>query len=95
MRKENAETLNKLYENLKLLCYQLPHFISDFDNEFSKKSETEKLIFNKVQEELKTCMADVFNTAEIVFNIINSDDEAELKDLLKQLDTDGAKWKDG
>ena len=95
MKQENAETLNKLYQSLKLLCYQLPHFISDFDNEFTKKSETEKLIFNKVQEELKSCMADVFNTAEIVFNIINSDDEEELKDLLKQLDTDGAKWKDG
>lgn len=95
MRKENAETLNKLYESLKLLCYQIPHFISDFDNEFSKKSETEKLIFNKVQKELKTCMADVFNTADIVFNIINLDDEAEIQSLLKQVDMDGEKWKDG
>lgn len=95
MRKENAETLNKLYESLKLLCYQLPHFISDFDNEFSKKSETEKLIFNKVQEELKICMADVFNTADMVFNIINLDDEVEIQSLLKQVDMDGAEWKDG
>lgn len=95
MKQENIETLNKLYDSLKLLCYQLPHFMSDFDNEFSKKSETEKAIFYRVQEELKTCIADVFNTADLVYNIINADDETELKSLLEQLETDGEKWKDG
>lgn len=95
MKQENIEILNKLYESLKLLCYQLPHFMSDFDNEFLKKSEIEKAIAYRVQEELKSCIADVFNAAEIVFNIINSDDEVELKSLLEQIDTDGEKWKDG
>lgn len=95
MKQENIETLNKLYESLKLLCYQLPHFMSDFDNEFLKKSEIEKTIAYIVQEELKTSIADVFNAAELVFNIINTDDEAELESLLVQIDTDGEKCTDG
>jgi hypothetical protein len=95
MKQQNEDALGRLYESLKLLCYQLPHFISDFDNEFTKKSETEKLVFNKVQEELKSCMADVFNNAELVYNILNSDDEAELRSLVEPTNTDGAKWKDG
>ena len=95
MKQGNTKALNNLYESLKLLCYQLPHFMSDFDNEFTKKSETEKLIFNKVQEELKTCMADVFNTADLVFNVTNTEDETELRSLLEQIDLDGAEWKDG
>lgn len=95
MKQGNTEALNNLYESLKLLCYQLPHFMSDFDNEFTKKSETEKLVFNKVQAGLKICMADVFNTADLVFNVINTEDETELRSLLEQIDLDGVEWKDG
>ena len=89
MKQENIETLNKLYESLKLLCYQFPVFISDFDIGFIKKSESDQLVFNKVQSELKNCMLDIFNTSDMLFNIISSDDETELNTLLKSLDTDG------
>ena len=89
MKPENLETLNKLYESLKLLCYQFPIFISDFDIGFIKKSESDQLVFNKVQSELKNCMLDIFNTSDMLFNIISSDDETELNTLLKSLDTDG------
>jgi hypothetical protein len=89
MKQENIDTLNKLYDSLKLLCYQFPVFISDFDIGFIKKSETEKLVFDRVHTKLKNCMTDVFYTSEIVFNIINSDDETELNSLLESLDVDG------
>jgi len=89
MKQENIETLNKLYESLKLLCYQFPVFISEFDIGFIKKSESDQLVFNKVQSELKNCMLDIFNTSDMLFNIISSDDETELNTLLKSLDTDG------
>lgn len=86
MNKENIETLNKLYESLKLLCYQFPNFISDFEIEFIKKTDDEKFIFNRVQTELKNCLSDLFNTSEIVFNIINSDNVMNLNQLLTTID---------
>lgn len=86
MNKENIETLNKLYESLKLLCYQFPNFISDFEIEFIKKTDDEKFIFNRVQTELKNCLSDLFNTSEIVFNIINSDNVMNLNQLLNTID---------
>lgn len=91
MKQENIETLNKLYDSLKLLCYQFPNFISDFEIGFIKKAEIEKFIFSKVQIELKICMEDVFNTSDLVFNIINSDDEAELLILIQGQDKEGLK----
>jgi len=89
MKQENIETLNKLYESLKLLCYQFPVFISDFDIGFIKKSEIEKLVFNQVQTELKICLSNLFNTSDLIFNIINSDDEGEINSLLNSLNVDG------
>jgi len=89
MKQENIETLNKLYESLKLLCYQFPVFISDFDIGFIKKSEIEKLVFNQVQTELKICLSNLFNTSDLIFNIINSDDEGEINFLLNSLNVDG------
>ena len=89
MKPENLETLNKLYESLKILCYQFPVFISDFDIDFIKKSEIEKLVFNQVQTELKICLSNLFNTSDLIFNIINSDDEGEINSLLNSLNVDG------
>ena len=89
MKQENIETLNKLYESLKLLCYQFPVFISDFYIGFIKKSEIEKLVFNQVQTELKICLSNLFNTSDLIFNIINSDDEGEINSLLNSLNVDG------
>ena len=89
MKQENIEALNKLYESLKLLCYQFPNFISDFEIGFIKKSEIEKLIFNQVQAELKICLSNLFNTSDLIFNIINSDDEGEINSLFNSLNADG------
>ena len=89
MKPENIEALNKLYENLKLLCYQFPNFISDFEIGFVKKSEIEELIFCQVQADLKVCLSDLFNASDLLFNIINSDDETELNALLNPSDADG------
>ena len=89
MKPENLETLNKLYESLKLLCYQFPVFISDFDIDFIKKSEIEKLVFNQVQTELKICLSNLFNTSDLIFNVINSDDEGEINSLFNSLNADG------
>jgi len=74
---------------LKILCYQFPVFISDFDIDFIKKSEIEKLVFNQVQTELKICLSNLFNTSDLIFNIINSDDEGEINSLLNSINTDG------
>ncbi len=89
MKQENIEALNKLYDSLKLLCYQFPNFISDFEIGFTKKSDIEKFIFIKVQTELKFCLSDLFNASDLLFNIINSDDETELNALLNTSDVDG------
>ncbi len=91
MKQENIEALNKLYESLKILCYQFPNFISDFEIDFINKSETEKFVFSKVHADLKVCLSDLFNTSDLVFNIINSDDEAELLILIQGKYEEGLK----
>lgn len=71
---EKSEVLNKQYQNISLLCYQLTHFISDFDNEFQSRNESDKLIKNSITELLKTLQDDAFISAELIYEILNAED---------------------
>ena len=79
----NKDVLNNLYENLRLVCYQLPHFISDFDNEFLIKTEPDKQIFEAISESVKTNLADAYITSELIFNIINAEDDTEILSFIE------------
>lgn len=79
----NEDALNNLYENMRLVCYQLPNFLSNFENEFFVKSNLDKQIFEVVRESLKTNLADSYISYELISNIINAEDDNE---LIKYLD---------
>ncbi len=83
MTGRNEDALNNLYENLRLVCYQLPHFISDFNNEFLINTETDKQINEAIKELLKTNLADAFISSELIFNLINAEDDSEIQSLIE------------
>lgn len=78
MTVRNEDALERLYSNVKLICNQVTHFISDFDNEFLIKAELDKQIFEAVNESLKTNLADSYISSELIFNIVNAEDETEI-----------------
>ncbi|MCZ2223869.1 MAG: hypothetical protein LC122_09595 [Chitinophagales bacterium] len=71
---ETTEVLNKQYQNISLLCYQLTHFISDFDNEFQSRNESDRLIKDSIKELLKTLQDDAFTSAELIYEILDAED---------------------
>jgi len=73
----NKDALNNIYENLKLVCYQFPNYLSDFENEYYAKTDLEKKISEAVKEKLKTCLANTLNSTDLVYNILNSEDDGE------------------
>ncbi len=79
----NKDALNNLYENLRLVSYQLPNFLSDFENEYYAKTDLDKKISEAVKQKLKTCLADTFNSTELVYNVLNSDDDSEILSLIE------------
>ena len=79
----NKDALNNLYENLRLVCYQFPNYLSDFENEYYAKTDLDKKISEAVKEKLKTCLADTFNSTELVYNILNSDDDSEILSFIE------------
>jgi len=79
----DRNALNEVYENIGLICYQWTHFISDFENEFSKKSELDRAVYETVKETLETNLADTYTTSELIFNIINAEEDSELINYLE------------
>lgn len=79
----NKDALNNLYDNLRLVCYQLPNFLSDFENEYYAKTDLDKKISAAVKQKLKTCLADTCNSTELVYNVLNSDDDSEILSLIE------------
>ncbi len=69
-----TEVLNKQYQNISLLCYQLTHFISDFENDFLTRNESDKLIKNSIKELLKTLQDDAFTSADLIYEILDAED---------------------
>lgn len=69
-----TEVLNKQYQNISLLCYQLTHFISDFENDFLTRNESDKLIKNSIKELLKTLQDDAFISADLIYEILDAED---------------------
>ena len=79
----NKDALNNLYENLRLVCYQFPNYLSDFDNEYYAKTDLDNKISAAVKEKLKTCLADAFNCTDLVYNIINAESDHEIINFLE------------
>lgn len=79
----NKDALNNLYENLRLVCYQFPNYLSDLENEYYAKTDLDKKICEAVKEKLKTCLTDAFNSTELVYNILNSDDDSEILSFIE------------
>jgi hypothetical protein len=73
---EKSEILNKQYEIIRYLCYQLIHFQSDFENEFFIKNDNDKETFESIKELFKTLQNDAFTSADLLFEIL---DEKEAK----------------
>ncbi len=74
----NEDALEKQYSNINLICNQWTHFISDFENDFSTKSKLDKQIIEAIKEMLQTCLADSYISSELIFNVINAEDDAEI-----------------
>ena len=79
----NKDALNNIYENLKLICYQLPNYLSNFENEYYAKTDLEKKISEAVKEKLKTCLANTLNSTDLVYNILNSEDDGEILSFIE------------
>ena len=83
MTVRNQDALEKHYSNVKLICNQWSHFTTDFGNEFFIKTELDKQIFEAVRESIKTNLADAFISSELIFNIINAEDDSEILRLIE------------
>ena len=57
----NKDALNSLYENMRLVCYRLPNFLGDFENEFRNKTKLDGKTLDSVKESLKNCMSVTFD----------------------------------
>ena len=79
----NKDALNNLYENLRLVSYQLPNFLSDFENEYYAKTDLDKKISEAVKQKLKTCLANTLNSTDLVYNILNSEDDGEVLSFIE------------
>ena len=75
----NRHALEKLYENLRLSCYQFPNFLSDVENEFYAKNESDKKIINTIRETLKSCIDNSFDATNLLYTILNDEEEDDLK----------------
>lgn len=67
--------LEKIFENLRLSCYQFPNFLSDFENEFYPKSESDKKIIKSIRSSVQTCIDNIFDAANLLDQILNEEDE--------------------
>ena len=74
----NKDTLNNLYENLRLICLQFPNYITDFDNDFQLKTELDKKISSTIKESLKTCLDAAFTSTDLLYNIVNAETDNEI-----------------
>ena len=72
---KRSEVLNKQYEIIRYLCFQLIHFQSDFENEFLIKGENDKEIFEAIKELFKTLQNDAFTTADLINEILNAEED--------------------
>ena len=79
----NKDALNSLYENMRLVCYQLPNFISDFENEFRNKTDLDGKILDSVKESVKTCMSVAFDSTELIYKLINAENDLEIQDIIR------------
>ncbi len=79
----NKDALNSLYENMRLVCYQLPNFISDFENEFRNKTVLDGKILDSVKESVKTCMSVAFDSTELIYKLVNAEDDLEIQDIIR------------
>jgi hypothetical protein len=71
----NQLALEKLYENLRLVCYQLPNFLSDIENEFYPKTESDRIIISSIKNSLQKCIDNIFDAANLLCEILNDEDE--------------------
>jgi hypothetical protein len=69
-----SEALNKQYEIIRYLCYQLIHYQSDFKNEFAVQSAEDKHIYESISELYKTLQDDAFASADLIYETLNNDD---------------------
>ena len=80
---KRSEVLNKQYEIIRYLCYQLIHFQSDFENEFLIKGKNDKETFESIKELFKTLQNDAFTSADLIYEIINSEDDNGIRKEMK------------
>jgi hypothetical protein len=72
-----AEVLSKQLENIRYLCYQLIHYQSDFKNDFPIKTENDKEISESITELFNTLQNDAFASADLIYEMLNNEDELE------------------
>ena len=78
----NKYALNGLYENLRLVCYQLPSFLNDFENESRIKTELERKISVKIKESIKNSISSVFDSTELVYKLLNAEEESDFQEII-------------
>ena len=74
----NEDLLKTIYENVKYICDKWDHLTSDFEKGFFIKSKLDKQIFEAVKESLKNNLTDAYISSELIFNVINAEDDAEI-----------------
>ena len=82
----NTDILNRLYENLRIICYQLPNFLSDFENEFTSKTDLDRKVLDTVKEAVKGCMSVTFDSTELIYNLLNAEDDLEVQEIIRMDD---------
>jgi len=85
--KSNDEILKRTYENLKSALRILE--FENFDNNYVVKKKIERQIKEKISESLKTCIADLFDTSNLIVEIYNAEineDETAIEYCLEELE---------
>lgn len=73
----HTEVLNKQYEIIRYLCYQLIHYQDVFKNEFTVKTETDKQISESITELYITLQNDAFASADLLYEMLNNESGSE------------------
>jgi hypothetical protein len=71
----NRLALEKLYSNLRLTCYQFPSFLSDIENDYYVKTESDQKILKSIKDSLKSCIDNSFDSANLLYSILNNENE--------------------
>lgn len=76
------KTIEKLYDDLKVILYRLHHITLDFQKDFEPKSEIEQELKERVIQGFEGALSGCFNLSDMLYSLMETSDENEIKEFL-------------